>query len=381
MRGRPCLAALAQTPRLSQEGKFWIDQEDLLGRMHSLLVTGFTLTATVFAAPTVFAADSVADFYHGKTLHIVVGAAAGGGYDLVGRTIASRLGSHIPGNPTIVVENMPSAGGLTMANFLYNTAPKDGTTIGLPTNATALEPQLKVLTHAGGTANFDIAKFSWLGTAAQAPQVLFVWHTAGVQTAEDLKTTKVILGALSAGSDSYLLPTVMNKILGAKMQIVPGYEGQSDTFVAMERGEIQGHSDGFAGLIGQRPDWVRDKLVRILIQFGRTRLSQLPDVPTAIELATDELDKDMLRFYAYKYDIAYALIAPPHVPAERVEALRKAFDDTMSDPQYQDAAKHIALPLNSLNGDAVTKIIAAIQSTPQTVVDHAREMMVPKSAN
>ena len=162
--------------------------------------------AISLVAPNALAADSVADFYHGKTLHLVVGAAAGGGYDLVGRTVATRLGSHIPGNPNVVVENMPSAGGLAMANYLYNSAPRDGSTIGLPTNATALEPRLKVLTHAGGTANFDIAKFSWLGTAAQAPQVLFVWHTAGVESAQDLKTKKVIMGALSAGSDSYLLP-------------------------------------------------------------------------------------------------------------------------------------------------------------------------------
>jgi tripartite-type tricarboxylate transporter receptor subunit TctC len=344
------------------------------------LVAGLAL-AVVTAAPAAFAADSIADFYRGKTVHIVVGAAAGGGYDLVGRTIAARLGAHIPGNPGVVVENMASAGGLAMANYLYNSAPRDGATIGLPTNATALEPSLKVLTHAGGTANFDIAKFSWLGTAAQQPQVLFVWHTAGVETAEDLKTTKVIMGALSAGSDSYLLPRLMNTILGAKMQVVPGYEGQSDTFVAMERGEIQGHSDGFAGLIGQHPDWVRDKLVHILIQFGRERLPQLPDVPTAIDLATDPLDKDMLRFYSYKYDIAYALIAPPGVPQDRVNALRKAFDDTMQDPQYQEAAQHIALPLNSLDGNAVTKIIDAIQSTPQAVVDHTREMLVPKTAD
>ena len=355
-------------------------EECRLRRRPYALIAGFALCA-VTAAPTAFAADPVADFYHGKTVHIVVGAAAGGGYDLVGRAIATRLGPHIPGNPNIVVENMPSAGGLTMANYLYNAAPKDGTMIGLPTNATALEPSLKVLTHAGGTANFDIAKFSWLGTAAQVPQVLFVWHTAGVETAQDLKATKVIMGALSAGSDSYLLPTVMNKILGAKMQVVPGYEGQSDTFIAMERGEIQGHSDGFAGLVGQHPDWVRDKLVRILIQFGRERLPQLPDVPTAIELATDPLDKDMLRFYSYKYDIAYALIAPPGIPSDRVEALRNAFAETMQDPQYQEAAQHIALPLNSLDSTAVTKIIDAIQSTPQNVVDYTRQMLVPKTAN
>src|ERR1019366_100380 len=134
--------------------------------------------------------------------------------------VASRIGLHIPGNPSVVVDNIPAASGLVMVNYLYNSAPRDGTTIGLPTNATALEPRLKVLTRAGGAANFDISKFSWLGTAAQQPQVLFVWHAAGVQTAADLKTTKIIEGALSVGSDSYVLPVVINNLLGAKMQIV-----------------------------------------------------------------------------------------------------------------------------------------------------------------
>jgi tripartite-type tricarboxylate transporter receptor subunit TctC len=339
----------------------------------------FIVTAAL-CAPPASAADAVADFYHGKIIHLVVAASAGGGYDLVSRTVASRLAAHIPGNPSIVVENMPAASGLVMANYLYNSAPRDGTTLGLPTNSTALEPRLKLLSRAGGAANFDISKFNWIGTAAQQPQVLFVWHTVPVQTAEDLKTTKVIMGALT-GSDSYTLPVVMNNVLGAKMEVITGYEGQGDTFVALERGEIQGHSAGLANLASAKPEWVRDKMVRILIQFGRERLAELPDVPTAIELAHDDLDKDMLRFFSYKYDIAYALITPSDVPAERLKALRTAFDETMKDPEYIAAAQRIKLPINPLDGDAVTKIIDQIQTTPQDVVDHMRQMMVPKPAN
>lgn len=339
------------------------------------------LAGAVLAMPGAFAADSVADFYRGKTLHIAVGASAAGGYDLVGRIVASRIGLHIPGNPSVVVDNIPAASGLVMVNYLYNSAPRDGTTIGLPTNATALEPRLKVLTRAGGTANFDISKFAWLGTAAQQPQVLFVWHAAGVRSAADLKTTKIIEGALSVGSDSYVLPVVIDNVLDAKLQIVSGYEGHGDMFVAIERGEVQGYSDSFAGLVGNKPDWIKNGLVHILIQFGRERLPQLPDVPTAIELAAGQTDKDALRFYSYKYDIAYAFVAPPDVPAERVEALRTAFDETMRDPEYVAAAKRIQLPLNPLDGTAVTKIIDAIQATPQDIVDHMREKMVPKPAN
>jgi tripartite-type tricarboxylate transporter receptor subunit TctC len=352
-----------------------------MGRLHCAAVAGFLLGVSALAARSASAADPVADFYHGKTLHIVVGAAAAGGYDLVGRLIASRIGQHIPGNPSVVVENMTAGSGLAMANYLYNSAPRDGTAIGVPTNAMALEPRLKVLTRAGGSANFDITKFNWLGNAAQQPQVLFVWHAAGVRTAEDLKNTKLIIGALSIGSDSFVLPNVIDNMLGAQMQIVPGYEGHGDMFVAIERGEVQGYNDSFAGLIGNKPDWIRDKLVYILIQFGRERLASLPDVPTAVELAPDKIDKDALTFYSTKYDLAYTLIAPPDVPAERLTALRTAFDETMKDSEYIAGAKKIELPVNPLDAAAVTKIIDSVQATPQDVVDRMRELMVPKAAN
>lgn len=166
------------------------------------------LVFCLFGSGTV-AADPVADFYHGKTIRLIVGSAAGGGYDIVGRVVASRLGAHIPGNPAVVVENMAGAGGLVMSNALYNSAPRDGTAIGLPTNAVPLEPRLKLLTRNGGTASFDIGKFGWLGSAAQQPQVLYVWHEVPVKTAADLKTTPVLMGTLGVGTDSYTLPLVM----------------------------------------------------------------------------------------------------------------------------------------------------------------------------
>ena len=321
------------------------------------------------------AADAVSDFYKGKTVRVYVGASAGGGYDLVARTIAQRMTAFIPGNPSMVVENMPAAGGLVMLNSFYNNAARDGTAVAVPTNALALEPKLKVLTRAGGTANFDVTKFNWLGTAARQPQVLFVWHKAGVQNVEDLKKTKTIIAALSPGSDSFILPNVMNKLLGAQMQIVPGYEGHGDTFVALERGEVQGYNDSYAGLAGNKPDWIRDKLVHILIQFGRNKLPQLPDVPTAIDVVKDPIDKEALAFYASKYDLAYTMITPPGVPAERIAALRTAFDQTMRDPEYQANAKKIELANNPLNGDEVTKLVNDIQQAPQGAVDRMRDLM------
>jgi tripartite-type tricarboxylate transporter receptor subunit TctC len=354
-------------------------REDRMGRFFRAVVAVLVLGVSALTMRPALAAGPDADFFRGKTMRILVGASESGGYDLVARAIASRLKVYIPGNPGIVVENRPGASGLAMVNYLYNSAPRDGTVIGLPTNATAFEPRLHVLTRAGGSAAFDVSRFSWLGTAARLPQVLFVWHTAGVETALELKTMKVVLGALAAGSDSSILPTVINNVLPGKIDIVGGYQGQTDAYLAVERGEVQGHSGSFAGLIANKADWVRDKLVRILIQFGSERIPQLPDVPTAIELASNPLDKAMLRFYSLKYEIAYALIAPPNVPVERVQLLRQAFDRTMQDPDYIAAAKSIGVPVNPLDGDAVTKIIDTIQATPQEVVDRMLEMMVAKS--
>ena len=223
------------------------------------------------AAPAAAQTNAVADFYKGKTLRISVGASVGGGYDLVARIIANRIGAHIPGNPSVVVENIPSASGLVMANTLYNKAPRDGTTIGLPTNAIALEPRLKVLTRAGGEASFDVSKFAWLGVASRQPQILFFWNTAGIKTVEDLKTKPTIVAALSSGSDSFLLPTVINNMLGAKMKIVPGYEGHGDVFPALMRGEVQGYNNSLAGTISSNPEYIRNGTLNVVIQFGRSR--------------------------------------------------------------------------------------------------------------
>ena len=344
-----------------------------------MLAARLTIAAVACLVAPAFAhaQSSIADFYRGKTISLMVGASVGGGYDLVARLVASRLGAHIPGNPSIVVQNIPNAGGLVMANNLYNIAARDGTAIGLPSNAITLETRLKILTRGGGNASFDVAKFNWLGTAARQPQVTYAWHTAGVKTAEDLRTKPLIMAALSPGSDSYILSVVMNKVLGAKMKIVSGYEGAADTSVALERGEVQGYNNNFTSLIGNHPQWIRDRLVHILIQFGRERLELLPDVPTAIELATKDIDRASLRLYSNKYEIAYGLITPPGVPAERIAALRAAFDATMRDPDYIAGAQRIRLPLNHLNGDAVSKLIAEIESAPQAVADNMRELMTP----
>ena len=320
-------------------------------------------------------AESVEGFYRGKNIRLLIGATAGGGYDLVGRTVAERLGAHIPGNPRVTVENMPAASSLVMSNYLYNAAPRDGTAIGVPSNALPLEPRLHLLSRAGGALNFDISKFIWIGNAARQPQVLFVWHEAPVKTAADLRTFPALMGAISVGADSFTLPYVLNAVLPAKMKIVSGYAGIGETLLAMERGELHGHSAGLANILSAKPDWIAQGKLRVLAQFGLARQPELPDVPTGDEVVDDPRDKDMLRFFALKYELAYGFIAPPGVPDERAQALKRAFDDTMRDPLYLEAAAKLALPRNAMTSAEVDATIARINETPEPVVARMRTIL------
>lgn len=325
-------------------------------------------------APATHAADSVADFYHGKSIHLIIGAAVAGAYDVAGRALASHLARHIPGNPTIVIENMPGATSLIMTNYVYNSAPRDGTVIGMPNSNVPLEPRLKLLSRDGGNVKFDLGRVSWLGTPTQEPQVLWVWHDVADRI-EDLKTHKILVGSTGAGADNYTLPVFTRQLLGADIGIVTGYNGQDEIDLAVERGEVQGNSTSISNLTVGKADWMRDKKVHILLQFGTKRLDSLADVPTAMELATKDIDREMLGFYALKFNLARPLMLPPDVPGERVEALQRAFDETMKDPLFLAEAAKLGLDIDPLSGPAVAHTIDEINKTPQEVVDRVRQLL------
>lgn len=331
---------------------------------------GFALLSVHSAA-----AQSVAEFYKGKTITLMVGAAAGGAYDLVSRAVAAHMGRHIPGNPAFVVSNLPGASSLPMMNQLTNTAKKDGTVMGMTNSNIALERPLKMLSKGGGHVGFDIRQLNWIGSPLQLPHVLWVWHAAPAQTAEDLKTNVVLIGTTAAGGDNFMVPTLLNKIVGTKMKIISGYEGQNDIFIAAERGEIHGNSAVLPNLTSAKADWIRDKKVRILVQFGASRLASLPDVPTAMDLATSPQDKEMLRFYALKFSMAYPLVMAAQVPADRVAALRQAFDETMKDLAFLVEAKRLALDIDPFTGQQMTQLIAEIEQAPKAVVDRVSEIL------
>lgn len=322
-------------------------------------------------------ADAVADFYRGKTLTMLIGGSVGVSYDFVGRALAAHMGKHIPGNPGFLVENMPGATGLIMTNTLYNRAKRDGTVIGMPNTNVIFEPTLKILSREGGAIQFDIEKFSWLGTPVQEPQILMVSANAPATTLEAMRTTPLVFGSSGVGADNYMLPQVVNRIWGAKNQIVLGYKSPIDIFVALERGEVQGVSAALSTLLVNRRAWIDQGVVKILMQFGFERARQLPDAPTAIEQAPNEEAREMLRFIAAKFALARPLALPPGTPPERVAALRQAYEATLRDPDFIADAHRIGIDILPIGAEQMSQMIHAIQATPPDRIERLRAIMNP----
>ncbi len=328
-----------------------------------LFVVGLTATAR--------ADDDVAAFYKGNTLRIVVGTAAGGGYDLFARIVARHIGGHIPGQPTVIVQNMPAAGGLAMTNQLYASGPHDGSVIGAPINGIPTAPLLQPT-----GVRFTADKLIWLGSTNREPYVAFVWHTAPVQTLADLQAKQLLVGATAPGTTMVDFPLVTNAILGTKFKIVRGYEGTSQINIAMERGEIEGDGGvGWAAVKAQVPQWIADNKIKVIAQYGLKRHPDLADVPSMLELAKSDADRRalMVMFARTEYGRPYFL--PPEVPAARVAALRQAFDATMRDPAFIADAAKLQLEVDPMSGEEVQSLIAELGRTPPDVVARVRAIL------
>jgi len=319
-------------------------------------------------------AQSVADFYKGKSVTIVVSTSAGGGYDTMARAIARFIGKHVPGNPIFVVRNMPGAGGITAVNWLYNTAEKDGSVIGLVQNGTPLEPLF-------GTkeARYEATKFNWLGTPSFEVSMVLVWHTVPVNSVDDLKTRETNMGASGANSTPAFYTRLLNATLGTKMKLIAGYPGQNDAFLAMERGELDGYPSVFySALTSTRPNWLRDKTAKAIVQYGPERLKELPAVPFAPDLVANADDKLLMQAAFAPQALGRPLLAPPGVPADRVAALRKALADTFADPEFKAEAQRIGLIVNApRSGEELQQVIVDAYATPSRVVDRLRKLNNP----
>jgi tripartite-type tricarboxylate transporter receptor subunit TctC len=325
-----------------------------------------------FTAP--IHAQSVADFYKGKTITVVVSTSTGGGYDAMARAITRHIGKHVPGNPNVVVRNMPGAGGITAVNWLFNAAEKDGTELGLVQNGTPLEPLF-------GTkeARYDAPKFNWLGTPSIEVSMVLLWHTVPVNTVEELKTKETNMGASGANSTPAFYTRLLNATLGTKMKLINGYPGQNDAFLAMERGELDGYPSVFySALTSTRPNWLRDKQAKAIVQYGPERLKELPDVPFAPDLLTNEDDKLLMNAAFAPQALGRPLLMPPNVPADRVAAMRKALADTFTDKEFQADAEKIGLIVNApKSGEQLQDVIAKAYATPSRVVERLQKLNNP----
>ena len=323
------------------------------------------------AATPAGAQEDVAAFYKGKTVRIVVGTAAGGGYDLFARIVARHLASHIPGGPAIIVQNLPAAGGLVMTNQLYATAPRDGTVIGAPINGIPTAPLL-----APNGAHFDAEKLIWLGSTNREPYVAFAWHTAPVQSLADLQTRELIVGATAPGTTMVDFPMITNAILGTKFRIVRGYEGTPQINNAIERGELEGEGGiGWAAIKAQVPQWITEKKITVIAQYGLKRNPDLADVPSMLELAKSDADRRALLMLFSRSEYGRPYFLPPDVPAARVAALRRAFDATMRDPAFIADAAKLQLDVDPMTGEAVQALVGDLARTPPDVVARVRGIL------
>jgi tripartite-type tricarboxylate transporter receptor subunit TctC len=331
--------------------------------MRALLATLLSLAAAVPAQ-----ADDVASFYRGKQIRFVVGSAPGGTYDLLARIVALHLPAHIPGDPSIIVQNQPTAGGVVMVNQLYALGPKDGTVIGVPLNSAPAAPLLQP-----AAAHYDSSKLIWLGSSHAEPYVAYVWHTAPVQSLADVFTKPLIVASTSPGATMNDFPMLTNAVLGTKFKIVPGYASTPQMNQALERGEAEGVAGlGWFALNAQVPQWITENKIKMIAQFGFARSHILPDVPLMIDLAKTPADRQALALLFGRTEYGRPYFLPPDVPADRVEALRRAFDATMKDESFRADAAKIGFEVDPLTGEQVQKLVAALADTPPAVVARVR---------
>ncbi len=328
---------------------------------------GFMGVCALMALAQPAHAQSVADFYKGKTVTMTIGTDAGGGYDQYARTLARYLGRHIPGQPNLVAKNVPGAGGLMATNRIFAVAPKDGTEIGTVHRGIAIMPLL------GQADNFDASKFVWLGSMNQETAICYAWHTSPVKTFADLQKTELIVGTTGKGADLSSFEQPLINILGAKLKVIHGYEGGQNIDRAVEQGEIQGRCGvSWSSMKARNTQWLNDKKVTLLIQLGIGVHEDLKNVPTAQELASTPEDKIILDLLLTPQLMGRPFFAPPGLPPDRAQALRVAFNSALKDPELLREADKQKLDIELVTGEQLEKLISQAYAAPKPVIERAR---------
>ena len=316
-------------------------------------------------------AQSVAEFYKGKTVEVYIGYSVGGAYDVYARLLARHMGKHIPGNPTLVPKNMEGAGSLRLANWLYTVAPKDGTAFGTIGRGVPFDP---LLGRPG--AQFEATKFSWIGSANDEVSICAAWHTTPVEKLEDLKTQEMMVGGVGGSNDTDQFPRIVNGVLGTRMKVISGYPGGADINLAMERGEVQGRCGwSWSSVVATHPAWIKDKKIKILAQMSLAKHPDLPNVPLIMDLARTDEERQILRVIFARQVMGRPFLGPPGIPPERLAALRKAFMDTMKDPEFLGEAKKGELEITPVPGEDIEKLVAEVYQTPKEIAEKAAAMV------
>jgi tripartite-type tricarboxylate transporter receptor subunit TctC len=318
-------------------------------------------------------AESVENFYKGKQITMLIGGGAGGGYDVYYRALARHLGKHIPGNPAIIPKNQPAASGLAAAAALYNTADKDGLTIGAFPNNVPMDPLF-----GNASARYDALKLNWLGSIGKLENVCATWHASPIKTIEQAREREVIVAAAAAPTNTAIMPKVINALLGTHFKPIIGYDPGSGLTMAIERGEAEGICGlSWSTMKAARPHWIKDHLLNVLVQLGLEKLADLPDVPSALDLVTDPAKKQVLELILIRQEPGRPVAAPPGVPADRIAALRKAFDDTLKDPDFVADAHKLQMEIEPLTATQINKLLAVAYATPRPIVQQAAELLEP----
>ena len=331
-------------------------------------------TFAAFCALTSFClpakAEDVASFYSGKTLRIIVGIGVGSGYDINARALARHIGAHIPGHPNVIVQNQPGAGSLTMTNQLYASGPFDGTVIGAPFNGLPTTP---LLAPAG--ARFEATKLNWIGSTNRETNILYAWHDSPFLSLDDLYSKQMIVGAQAPGSTQYDYPVLANHLFAMKFKVITGYESTPKIHLAMERGEVHGTLANWSTMKAIAADWIRDRKIRMLAQFGLKPHPELANVPMFLDVAKTEVDRQALVLAVARLEFGRPFFMPPNVPAERVKAMRGAFDATMADKEFLAEAEKLKIDVDPLTGEQVSDLIGQLYRTPADVVARVRAAM------
>ena len=329
--------------------------------------TFWTIGLVLVSVSTLEAND---DFFKGKTITIINSTGNGGSYFNLAQSISRYMPKYIPGAPSMVVNSMPGAGNVLATNFMYNTAPRDGTHIATINNSIPLHQALN-----GRGVKYDATKFHWLGSTGTYNSVAYVWSASGVTKIQDVFEREVLLGGTGAGSSIVIYPVAMNSLLGAKFKIVLGYKSTSEIDIAMERGEVQARTGSFTGLRSEHPEWLRDRKVNILLQIGGKPYPDLPNVPMLTDLARNAEERQILEVVSSPIALGRPYLAPPGIPVDRLALLRSAFSKTMQDEAFVSEVKKMDHEINPLSADETARVVSSTINAPRAILEKAMAIL------